>query len=74
MEDAEKKMEEAKEDFNVISGICKSELQRFEEFKMQDIKNFLIKLTQININNDLLVADQWKGMLHHLLDVNKSQV
>ncbi len=67
---AEKRMEETKEDFTNISNICKSELLRFEESKLQDIKNLLIKLTQININHDLLVIDQWKGLLHHLLDSN----
>jgi len=74
IEEAEKKMEETKEDFNNISNICKLELQRFESTKLQDIKNLLIKLTQININHDLLVIDQWKGLLHHLLESNKSVV
>jgi sorting nexin-1/2 len=71
IEEAEKRMEDAKEEFNKISEVCKSELQRFEATKLQDIKSLLIKLTQININHDLLVIDQWKGLLQHLLD-NKS--
>jgi len=50
IEEAEKRMEETKEDFIKISNICKSELQRFESTKLQDIKNLLIKLTQIHIN------------------------
>jgi len=68
IEETEKRMEETRQEFNDISNTCKSELQRFEESKLQDIKNFLIKLTQININHDLLVIDQWKGFLQHLLD------
>jgi len=68
IEEAEKRMEETKEDFIKISNICKSELQRFESTKLQDIKNLLIKLTQIHINHDLLIIDQWKGFLHHLLE------
>jgi len=68
IEETEKRMEETRQEFNDISNTCKSELQQFETSKLQDIKNFLIKLTQININHDLLVIDQWKGFLQHLLD------
>jgi len=64
VEEAEKRMEETKTEFNNISDTCKDELLRFETQKAIEIKKILIKLTQTNINFGVQVIDQWKSFLN----------
>jgi hypothetical protein len=59
-------VEDTKAIFNTISDSCRAELQRFEDGKGRDIKNAILQLVQINMNQGLLSVDQWKVFLAEL--------
>jgi len=70
IEQAEKKVEDTKAEFNNVSNIVKAEIQRFEVTKAKDIKHMLVKLTQANMNYGLQYVDQWKAFLSNDLSTD----
>eukprot|EP01118_Nematostelium_gracile_P019698 TRINITY_DN922_c0_g1_i3.p1 TRINITY_DN922_c0_g1~~TRINITY_DN922_c0_g1_i3.p1 ORF type:complete len:283 (+),score=76.89 TRINITY_DN922_c0_g1_i3:358-1206(+) len=73
IEEYQARVEEAKNDFQQISELVKDELNRFEASKLQEFKNLLAKLCQININHGLVALDQWKRFMDHIAE-NQNQM
>lgn len=66
IEELQKKVSDAEEEFRKISDIAKSEVQRFESTKTRDFHNLLLKLNQIQLTSELQIVDQWKSALDNL--------
>mmetsp|Transcript_22651 Transcript_22651/g.31533 ORF Transcript_22651/g.31533 Transcript_22651/m.31533 type:complete len:429 (+) Transcript_22651:73-1359(+) len=66
IEELQKKVSDAEDEFRKISDIAKAEIQRFESTKTRDFHNLLLKLNQIQLTSELQIVDQWKNALDNL--------
>lgn len=63
---AEQKMEESKECFQTTSDTVKSEIDRFETTRTQDLIYAVENYAQLHMNHEIRVLDLWKRFINDL--------
>jgi len=64
----EKSMHDEKEAFESISRSCRSEIERFEKLKANELQLSVVYLVTSNINNELRTIDVWKQFMKNTPD------
>ena len=56
-------MEETKQIFENASELVRSELERFDALKAQEIHFAIVQFAQFNLNREICMRDLWKKFL-----------
>eukprot|EP01095_Lingulamoeba_sp_RSL-Kostka_P009556 TRINITY_DN3322_c1_g2_i2.p1 TRINITY_DN3322_c1_g2~~TRINITY_DN3322_c1_g2_i2.p1 ORF type:complete len:571 (+),score=212.34 TRINITY_DN3322_c1_g2_i2:36-1748(+) len=64
VQDCSKIVEETKEVFDTISNLVRSEFERFEATKAQEMHFAIVEYAQLNMNHEIRCLDLWRGFLN----------
>jgi len=65
-EKLQKKVEETKEEYDIITSSVRNELERFDNIKKKEITRALRELAKSNMDTTVQTADQWKKLLNQI--------
>jgi sorting nexin-1/2 len=63
VEDAMKRVDETKREYEQISRVCRQELEIFDTTRAREIKRMMGLLVQVNLEHSLQVVDLWKTLI-----------